>query len=161
MVWLAIPFRDAPDDHRIQLPNEEATDIRPSRAWPPSFQAGEKMTSDRDLDLKALLSAIMDKEDVPLESEEPEPPLSEFGLRLAAAVQSAVEQLIQDGSLEVEASEVEALIQEVTAAGLESNSPKHLIKKVLKTLLHSDRVEEIYGTDEMLKATLGKFLGVE
>ena len=53
------------------------------------------------------------------------------------------------------------LVNEVTEAGLDSSSPKQLIKKVLHTLIHSDRVEEIYGTDVMLKATLGKFLGQE
>ena len=120
------------------------------------------MTSDRDLDLKALMSAIMDEDDVPLESEEEEePPMSAFGLRLAAAVRAAVERMILDGNLEVEEAQVEALITEVAEAGLDSNSPKQLIKKVLNTLLHSDRVEEIYGTDEMLKTTLANFLGQE
>ena len=124
---------------------------------------GYTMTSDRDLDLKALLSAIMDEDDVPLESEEEEeePPLSAFGLRLAAAVRAAIEQMILDGNLEVEEAQVEALITEVAEAGLDSNSPKQLIKKVLKTLLKSERVEEIYGTDEMIKATLAGFLGQE
>lgn len=120
------------------------------------------MTSDRDLDLKALLSAIMNEDDVPLESEgTDEPPMSEFGLRLTAAVRAAIEQMIREGNLEVEADDVDALISEVAEAGLDSNSPKQLTKKVLKTLLNSDRVEEIYGTDEMLKATLGHFLGSE
>jgi len=120
------------------------------------------MTSDRDLDLKALLSAIMNEDDVPLEpEEEPEPPMSAFGLRLAAAVRAAVDQMRRDGNLEVDETEVDALVNEVTEAGLDSNSPKQLVKKVLNTLLHSDRVEEIYGTDEMLKATLANFLGQE
>jgi hypothetical protein len=120
------------------------------------------MTSDRDLDLKALLSAIMNEDDVePEPAEEDEPPMSAFGLRLAAAVAAAVDQMRQEGNLEVEDSEVEALVNEVTEAGLDSNSPKQLVKKVLNTLIHSDRVEEIYGTDEMLKATLAGFLGQE
>lgn len=121
------------------------------------------MTSDRDLDLKALLSAIMDEDDVPLESEseEEELPMSAFGLQLTAAVRAAVDQMRRDGNLEVEEAEVEALVSEVAEAGLDSNSPKQLIKKVMNTLIHSDRVEEIYGTDEMLKATLATFLGKE
>ena len=119
------------------------------------------MTSDRDLDLKALLSAIMDEDDVPLESEAEELPMSAFGLQLAAAIRAAVDQMRQEGNLEVEETEVEALVNEVTEAGLDSNSPKQLIKKVLNTLINSDRVEEIYGTDEMLKATLATFLGQE
>ena len=119
------------------------------------------MTSDRDLDLKALLSAIMDEDDVPLESEEEELPMSAFGLRLAEAVRAAILKMREEGNLEVEEAEIEGLVNEVTEAGLDSSSPKQLIKKVLHTLIHSDRVEEIYGTDVMLKATLGKFLGQE
>jgi hypothetical protein len=146
----------------MQKPIEEATDVHQSHRWPASIGSGETMTSDRDLDLKALLSAVMNEDDVPLESEEePEPPMSAFGLRLAAAVRAAVDQMRQEGNLEVEDAEVDALVSEVTEAGLDSNSPKQLIKKVLNTLLHSDRVEEIYGTDEMLKTTLANFLGQE
>ena len=122
------------------------------------------MSSDRDLDLKKLLSAIMSEDDVPLEPEEddePEEQMSPFGLRLTAAVGAAVTQMRADGSLEVEDENVDALVNEVTEAGLDSNSPKQLIKKVLKTLIQSERVEEIYGTDEMLKATLAEFMGSE
>ena len=120
------------------------------------------MNSDRDLDLKALLSAIMNEDELDATADdEPEPPMSAFGLRLAAAVRAAVDQMRREGNLEVEEEQVEALVNEVTEAGLDSNSPKQLTKKVLNTLLHSDRVEEIYGTDEMLKATLANFLGPE
>lgn len=122
------------------------------------------MSSDRDLDLKKLLSAIMSEDDVAPESEEeeePEPAMSPFGMRLTAAVGAAIRQMRADGSLEVEDENVDALVQEVSEAGLDSNSPKQLTKKVLKTLLRSERVEEIYGTDEMLKATLAEFLGSE
>lgn len=126
------------------------------------MQPGDIMTSDRDLDLKALLSAIMNEDDAEPEPElESELPMSAFGLRLTAAVRAAIEQMRQEGNLEVEESQVEALISEVAEAGLDSNSPKQLIKKVMNTLIHSDRVEEIYGTDEMLKATLAGFLGQE
>ena len=120
------------------------------------------MTSDRDLDLKALLSAIMDEEEPKAPPvDEPEPPMGAFGMRLAAAVGAAIDQMRREGNLEVEEDQVEALVNEVTEAGLDSNSPKQLVKKVVKTLIHSDRVEEIYGTDEMLKTTLGNFLGHE
>ena len=120
------------------------------------------MDPDSDLDLKALLRALAsdDPDDVPLE-DEPAAPMSPFGERLMAALGLAVDQMRKDGVLEVEEASVEGLVLEVTEAGLDSNSPKQLMKKVLQTLIASDRVEEIYGTDEMLKGTLGRFIGAE
>ncbi len=118
------------------------------------------MTSDPDPDLKALLSALMDDEVGDAEAdEEAEPQMSPFGLRLAAAVEGAIEQMRSDGILEVEDAVVDALVIEVTEAGLDSNSPKQLIKKVIRALVASDRVDEIYGTDEMLRNTLARLLG--
>jgi hypothetical protein len=130
------------------------------------------MTSDRDLDLKALLSAIMSDDSDPAdladldfdeddEDDEPQMPVTEFGRRLAVAARAAIDQMRADGSLEVEEENVEALVAEVAEAGLEANSPKQLLKKVLHALLDSERVEEIYGTDEMIKRTLSAFLGGE
>ena len=130
------------------------------------------MSSDRDLDLKALLSAIMSDDAEPIdlenidfdeddEDDEPEVPQTEFGRRLAAATRAAVDQMRGDGSLEVEEENIDALVNEVAEAGIEANSPKQLLKKVLNALLESERVEEIYGTDEMIKRTLSVFLGGE
>lgn len=130
------------------------------------------MPSDRDLDLKALLNAIMSDDsdpdadpgadpDIDLDEadDEPEMPVTEFGRRLAVATRAAIDQMMKDGSLEVDADHVEALVAEVSEAGLEANSPKQLVKKILHSLLESERVEEIYGTDEMIKRTLSGFLG--
>lgn len=118
------------------------------------------MNTDRDL--KALLSAIMNEDDAETEpAEAPQQEMSPFGLRLAVAVRAAIDQMRQDGVLEVDDEVVDALAVEVTEAGLNSNSPKQLMNKVLKSLLDSERVEEIYGTDEMLKRTLAGFLGAE
>ena len=122
------------------------------------------MNSDPDPDpeLKALLSALM-SDDLGDEhaDEEPELQMSPFGLRLAAAVEGAIEQMRADGVLEVEDAAVDELVIEVTEAGLDSNSPKQLIKKVIKALVDSDRVDEIYGTDEMLRNTLAGLLGAD
>ena len=120
------------------------------------------MSSDRDL--KALLSAIMNEdgaEDDLLDDEPEAEPLSPFGQRLMAAVRAGIDEMRREGILEVEEASVDALVAEVTEAGLDSNSPKQLMKKVLASLLDSERVEEIYGTDEMLKAKLGSFLGAD
>ena len=40
------------------------------------------------------------------------------------------------------------MLAEVTEAGLDTRSPKQLVKRVIKTLLESDSVEEVYGSDE-------------
>ena len=120
------------------------------------------MNSDPDLDLKALLRALMNKDVGDVESDEgSEPQMSPFGLRLAVAVEGAIEQMRADGILEVEDAVVDELVIEVTEAGLGSNSPKQLIKQVIKALLKSDRVDEIYGTDEMLRNTLAGLLGAD
>lgn len=119
---------------------------------------------DPDSDLKALLRAIVsgdETDDAESLEDEPSAPLSPFGQQLMLAVREAIDSMRAEGVLEVEDELVEALTREVTEAGLESNSPKQLRKKVLLALIDSDRVEEIYGTDEMLNATLGRFLGAE
>lgn len=116
---------------------------------------------DPDSDLKALLRAIANDNgaaDEDLE-EEPSAALSPFGQQLMIVVREAVDQMRKDNVLEVEEEHVEGLVREVTEAGLETSSPKQLRKKILKTLIDSDRVEEIYGTDEMLDSMLGRFLG--
>jgi hypothetical protein len=119
------------------------------------------MNSDRDL--KALLSAIMndDVADDDGVGDEPAEVLSPFALKLREALRAAIDQMRLDEVLEVEDESVDALVAEVTEAGLDSNSPKQLMKKIIQALLDSERVEEIYGTDEALKATLGRFLGAE
>ncbi len=49
--------------------------------------------------------------------------------------------------------------QEITEAGLDTKSPKQLISRVIKSLLESDHVEEVYGTDEDISRLLRSLLG--
>ena len=109
------------------------------------------MSDQRDIDLKTLLGAVLDE--VP-----PEPPRSPFAQKLIAALTDAVAAMRADGVLEVEDGNVENLVIEVAEAGLDSNSPKHLMKKVIRTLLASEYVEEIYATDDELSTSLRRFL---
>jgi hypothetical protein len=66
--------------------------------------------------------------------------------------------LRQEGLVEVEEELVPSLVAEVTEAGLDARSPKAMMKRVIRTLLKSEHVEEVYGTDEMLTAELRAFL---
>ena len=111
------------------------------------------MVKPRDPDLAALLEAVGHAADAP---EEPEH--SPFAKRLGAALAEAVEALRADGVIEVEDGHLELLVAEVTEVGLDSRSPKQLIKKVIRSLIASDHVEEVYGTDDEISAQLRRFL---
>lgn len=82
----------------------------------------------------------------------PEP--TPFERQLAATLQDAISRMIKDGLIEVEESHVEALVVEMTEAGKDAHSPKHMLKKLVKVLVHSERIDELYGTDEMLMDAL-------
>ena len=50
-------------------------------------------------------------------------------------------------------------VAEVAEAGLDTKSAKQLVNRVIKTLLDSDHVEEIYGTDDELRRAFRQLLG--
>jgi len=102
-------------------------------------------------DLEALLAAVGARRTE-------EQPASEFGQRLGAALEEAVAHLKAEGLVEVEDANAPMLMSEVTTAGLDSRSPKQLMRRVVQTLIDSDHVEEVYGTDEMLFDALRSFL---
>ena len=52
-----------------------------------------------------------------------------------------------------------ALLAELTTAGADGRSMKHMLKKITKALVHSDHVEEIYASDDEIKDLLKKQLG--
>ena len=110
------------------------------------------MNDSKELDIKALLGAVFDG------APPPEPPRAPFAQKLFAALADAVAAMRAEGVLEVEDGNVENLVTEIAEAGLDSNSPKRLMKKVIRTMLESDYVEEIYATDEELSASLRRFL---
>ena len=109
------------------------------------------MSKDRDLDLQTLLRAVVDED-------EPEPQTSPFARQLAVRLAEAVAAMRAEGTIEVEADRMDALVAEVTEAGLDARSPKHLLKKVIHTMIESDSVEEVYGTDDAISASLRRFL---
>lgn len=109
------------------------------------------MNKDRDRDLQSLLRAVVD-EDVP------EPPTSPFARQLSTRLTEAFTAMRSEGVIEVEEDRIDALVAEVTEAGLDSHSPKHMLKKVIRTMIESDVVDEVYGTDEVIAASLRRFL---
>ena len=77
-----------------------------------------------------------------------------FALRVADVLTKAVVKLRADGVIEVEDAKVEELANEVVSTALESTSLKRLPLRLVKTLIHSEYVEEVYGTDEEISAAL-------
>ncbi len=105
------------------------------------------MSEDSEFPLKALLG---------LPEEEPQEP-TEFEKTVSAALDEAVQALRAKEIIEVEDGNIAALVAELTAAAIEANSLKKLLKRTVNALVHSERVEEVYGTDEELTALLRRF----
>lgn len=104
--------------------------------------------SEDEFDLKALLG---------LPEEEPAEP-TPFAQSMNAALKNAVVSMRAQGVIEVDEGKTDALVDEITEAALEASSLKRLLKRVVNTLIHSELVEEVYGTDEELSASLRGYL---
>ncbi|MDJ0786864.1 MAG: hypothetical protein QNK05_08635 [Myxococcota bacterium] len=111
---------------------------------------------EKKIDLEALLAAVGAEP-----SSVHQPAASEFGERLRAALEEAVGALREQELVDVAEDHLPILLAEVTEAGLDSRSPKQLMKRVVRTLIASEHVEEVYGTDEMLFDALRSFLDPE
>jgi hypothetical protein len=109
------------------------------------------MSGDKDLDLKRLREILELGEP---ETSEPTP----FAQSVADVLTQALAKLRADGVIEVEDANVEGLAKEIIDAALESSSLKRLPLRIVKALIHSELVEEVYGTDEEISAALRPFL---
>ena len=107
---------------------------------------------EKNPEIEALLAALG------AEREAAQPAASEFGERLGRALEEALGHLRQEGLVEVTDANLPALQAEVIAAGLDARSPKQLMKRVVHSLIESEHVEEVFGTDEMLFDALRGFL---
>ncbi|MBW2446135.1 MAG: hypothetical protein JRG83_09440 [Deltaproteobacteria bacterium] len=105
------------------------------------------MSEDPKFDLKSLLG---------LPDEEPEEP-TEFEKAVGAALTEAITAMRAAEIIEVEPDNIQPLVAEATDAAIESASLKRLLKRIVNTLVHSDLVEEVYGTDAELTAFLRRF----
>jgi hypothetical protein len=90
---------------------------------------------------------------------EAEPEIGEAGARLAAALRDAVLHLRGLEMIEIEDRAVDAVVAQCAFAGLDARTPKHMTRRVVHTLLESDQVDEVYGSDDELAAELRRFLG--
>jgi hypothetical protein len=116
------------------------------------------MSKDRDADMAALLRAVVDGDALELAEPEVEA-VSPFAAKLSGALAEAIAVMRGEGIIEVEDDYVDALVAEAVEAGLDTKSPKQLVKRVIRTLLESDSVEEVYGTDHDIEASLRRLLG--
>ena len=81
-----------------------------------------------------------------------------FALRVAEILTQALAHLRTEGVIEVEDANVDLLASEITEAALDSSSIKRLQRRLVKALIHSELVEEVYGTDEEIASALRPFL---
>jgi len=87
------------------------------------------------------------------------PPLTPFARRLMGALDQVLDALVAEEQLELDAGARPALLAELTEAGSDARSAKHMIRKITNALVHSDHVEEIYVTDDALADLLRSHLG--
>ena len=107
------------------------------------------MSKEKEL-LDSLLGALG-------EERAPEPETA-FGQELQAALNSAVAYMRAEGVIEVEDEAVDDLVAELVGAGIEAHSPKQMLKRLSRTLVHSDHVEEVFGSDDEISAAVRRFL---
>ena len=107
---------------------------------------------DPSADLSELLRALGEEEE-PTETER-----SPFAIKLAESIDQALRTMCAEGAIEIDEGSLETVIVEVTESGLDARSPKHLVKRVVRTLMESDHVDEVYGTDDELGAILTRSL---
>ena len=109
------------------------------------------MGVDPKIDPKTLRSMVGAPEP---ETTEPTP----FAQRVAAVLAKALGSLRAEGVIEVEDANCQALAAEVIGVALEASSPKRMPRRIVQTLIHSDFVEEVYGSDDEIADALRPFL---
>ena len=110
-------------------------------------------------DMAELLRAVAGEDGEALP--EAEPGRSPFAIQLAESIDRALRQMRSDGAVEIDDGSLDSVILEVTEAGLDARSPKQLIKRVIRTLIESEHVGEVYGTDDELGDSLKRTLGAD
>ena len=110
------------------------------------------MNGDPSGDLSELLRAIAGEDGE--EGAEEELARSPFAIKLAESIGEALRVMQVEGAVEIEEGSLESVIVEVTESGLDARSPKQLVKRVIRTLIESEHVAEVYGTDDELSALL-------
>ena len=110
------------------------------------------MSKDPEIDLDRLRELLK----LPSEPEPAEP--TPFALNAASVLAQAVAALREQGVIEVEDANLEALANEVVDLALDMSSLKKLPQRLVNGLIQSDLVEEVYGTDVEIASALRPFL---
>ncbi|MEM7412375.1 MAG: hypothetical protein AAF430_19255 [Myxococcota bacterium] len=87
------------------------------------------------------------------EAEEP----TAFAKHVAEVLTRALGQLRASGVIEVEDANYAGLTEEVIAVALEASTPNKMSRKIVRTLIRSDLVEEVYGSDDEIAGALMPF----
>ncbi len=93
-------------------------------------------------------------DETPSQVEEANP----FAQTVAKVLAEALAALRKNGTIEVLDDNLEPLTREVVESVLESSSTKKIPLRITKTLIHSEYVEEVYGTDAEIGEALRPFL---
>lgn len=86
------------------------------------------------------------------------PPYVRF---LAAAIERAVADLTKRERIELEEEHRLPLISELIAKAAQAETPKRMLKALVRGLVNSEHVEEIYASDDELKDAMKKHLEVD
>jgi hypothetical protein len=69
---------------------------------------------------------------------------------LASALHSSLDRLVKAEQLELVPEHTELLVAELLAAAGNAETPKRMIKKIVRTLVDSSHVDEVYASDDEL-----------
>ncbi|MCA9606921.1 MAG: hypothetical protein KC619_15045 [Myxococcales bacterium] len=83
--------------------------------------------------------------------EDPEP-----NPQMNSEVERALSALIEAELVEIDEGRRPALIAELATVVGEARSPRDYLKRFVRTIVHSDHVEEIYGSDDELREIIAK-----
>jgi len=122
---------------------DDDPDVEAAPAAPEAPPEPEEPAALPPIDAK-MLSALLGGDD----SGEPEP---EASPALKRGVETVLAALEADELVELDADRRPMLVNELCAVVGEARSPKDFMKRFVRTLVHSDNLEEVFGTDTLLR----------
>ena len=75
---------------------------------------------------------------------------------IAREVEAALAALVGAGLVEIDDDRRPALVAELATVVGEARSPRDYLKRFVRCVVHSDHVEEIYGSDDELQAVVAR-----
>lgn len=103
---------------------------------------------DDPIDVGLLLSA--------LDGGDPSAPRAPASPQITREVESALAALVSASLIEIDDDRRPALVAELCTVVGEARSPRDYLKRFVRTIVHSDHVEEIYGSDDELREVIAK-----